>query len=87
MYRSAGADGKAAAGPEGEIRFLRRRASRKLQRLIGNSANKDLFFVLVESDGLVVHGSDPFYASSYRGGPFVGSLDLPEALQSFRSIK
>jgi len=68
MYRSAWADRLVTAGPEREIRLLLRGASRNLQRLIGNSANEELFFVLVESNGLVVHSSDLFFAHSYSQG-------------------
>lgn len=52
MSSSARAYRKAAAGPE--------------VSLIGNSADEELFFVPVESEGLVGHGIDPFLANRLR---------------------
>ena len=86
MSSSARAYRKAAAGPEGEICFFLGRAGRDLKSLIGDSADEELFFVPVESEGLVGHGIDPFLANRLRlmGRTSVGSLGLPEPFQSFR---
>lgn len=66
MSSSARAYRKAAAGSEGEICFFLGRAGRDLKSLIGNSADEELFFVPVESEGLVGHGINPFLAHRLR---------------------
>src|SRR5215470_15280804 len=85
MNRSAWANRKATAGPECEICFFLGGTGRNLETLIGNSADEKLFFVLVESEGLVGHDSDPFLHTVYGWGDFVGSSGYPEPFQSFRS--
>jgi hypothetical protein len=42
------------------------RAHRSLQRLIADFVDEEVFFILVESDGHVVHGISPFVRASYQ---------------------